>query len=92
MDLIDGQSFAIAGLIDNRVTEQFQKIPGISNIPILGKLFQSKSLTKSNDELLIVVTPTIVRPSSTYELPIGPVFPLPFLQPTAPATQKAPGQ
>jgi pilus assembly protein CpaC len=92
MDLIDGQSFAIAGLMDNRVQEQFQKIPGIGSIPVLGKLFQSRSLTKSNDELLIVVTPTIVRPSPSYQLPLGPVFPQPFLQPVAPGKAKAPVQ
>ena len=92
MDLIDGQSFAIAGLMDNRVQEQFQKIPGIGNIPILGKLFQSRSLTKSKDELLIVVTPTIVRPSPNYQLPLGPVFPRQFLQPMLPGMGKAPVQ
>jgi pilus assembly protein CpaC len=89
MDLIDGQSFAIAGLMDNRVQEQFQKIPGIGSIPVLGKLFQSRSLTKSKDELLIVVTPTIVRPSPNYQLPLGPVFPRPFLQPMPPGMGKA---
>jgi len=62
MDLADGQTFAIAGLLDNRVTEQMQKIPGIGDIPILGKLFQSRSLNKSKNELLIVVTPRIVHP------------------------------
>ena len=62
MDLTDGQSFAIAGLLDNRVTEQMEKIPGIGDIPILGKLFQSRSVNKSKNELLIVVTPQIVQP------------------------------
>ena len=52
MDLKDGQSFAIAGLLDNRVTEQLSKIPGIGDIPILGKLFQSRSITKSKNELI----------------------------------------
>ena len=62
MDLRDGQSFAIAGLVDNRVTELLSKVPGIGDIPILGKLFQSKSLSKSKDELLVIVTPHIVQP------------------------------
>ena len=62
MELTDGQSFAIAGLLDNRVTEQLQKIPGIGDIPILGKLFQSHNTNKSKNELLIVVTPRIVHP------------------------------
>jgi pilus assembly protein CpaC len=77
MDLRDGQSFAIAGLMDNRVTELFNKIPWVGDIPILGKLFQSHSTTKSKNELLIVVTPRIVRPLE--KVPEGPAMPYPFL-------------
>jgi len=85
MDLQDGQSFAIAGLVDNRVTEQLSKIPGIGDLPVLGKLFQSKSLSKTRNELLVVVTPRIVKPS--LPVPAGPQFPTPFLPPvTAPKT------
>src|SRR5216683_296703 len=87
MDLKDGQSFAIAGLLDNRVTEQLSKIPGIGDIPILGKLFQSRSLTKSKNELLIVVTPVIVHPLD--QAPQGPRMPKPFLEPL-PAQQAQP--
>lgn len=83
MDLGDGQSFAIAGLLDNRVTEQFQKIPGIGSIPILGKLFQSRNLNKTNNELMIVVTPKIVQPLSANEPRPNLEFPKPFLAPTA---------
>ncbi len=90
MDLGDGQSFAIAGLVDNRVTEQFQKIPGIGDIPILGKLFQSRTLNKSKNELLIMVTPRIVKPVSADKVPKGPVFPLPFLGPVTPAAGQTP--
>jgi pilus assembly protein CpaC len=85
MELKDGQSFAIAGLIDNQVTEQMNKIPGISSLPILGKLFQSRSLSKSKDELLIVVTPRIVQPLNPENVPAGPVFPRSFLGPATPA-------
>ena len=85
MELKDGQSFAIAGLIDNQVTEQMNKIPGISSIPVLGKLFQSRSLSKSKDELLIVVTPRIVQPLNPENVPAGPVFPRSFLGPATPA-------
>jgi pilus assembly protein CpaC len=88
MNLKDGQSFAIAGLLDNRVTEQFQKIPGIGNIPILGKLFQSRALNKSDNELLVLVTPHIVQPILPNEVPTGPVFPLPFMESTVPVEQK----
>jgi len=92
MNLRDGQSFAIAGLLDNRVTEQFAKIPWIGDIPILGKLFQSRSLIKSDNELLVVVTPHIVQPLAPNEVPQGPSFPQPFMRPITPAGQKPPGQ
>jgi pilus assembly protein CpaC len=88
MDLSDGQSFAIAGLVDNRVTEELSKIPGIGDIPVLGKLFRSRSLNKSRNELLIVVTPRIVQPFAADEAPQGPEFPAPFLEPAAPAQPK----
>ena len=89
MDLQDGQSFAIAGLLDNRVTKQFEKIPGIGDIPILGKLFQSETLNKSKNELLIIVTPHIVHPQNANEAPKGPSFPYPFL-PATPGAGKIP--
>jgi pilus assembly protein CpaC len=87
MDLRDGQSFAIAGLLDNRVTEQLEKIPFIGDIPILGELFRSRSVNKSRNELLILVTARIVRPLDT--APPLPAYPSPFLDgktppPTAP--------
>jgi pilus assembly protein CpaC len=92
MDLRDGQTFAIAGLIDNQVQTQLSKIPGIGDIPILGNLFKSHSTTKSRDELLVIVTPRIVRPLAPNEVPPGPAFTVPFLvptgaQPNVPATR-----
>jgi pilus assembly protein CpaC len=62
VELQSGQSFAIAGLLDNRSTEAMSKIPGLADIPILGKLFTSKTITKSNSELLVIVTPELVAP------------------------------
>jgi pilus assembly protein CpaC len=82
MDLRDGQTFAIAGLIDNQVQQQLSKIPGIGDIPILGNLFKSHSTTKSRDELLVIVTPRIVHPLAPSEVPPGPAFTIPFLVPT----------
>ncbi len=76
MDLRDGQSFAIAGLLDNRVTEQLEKIPFIGDIPILGQLFRSRSVNKSRNELLILVTARIVRPLDT--APQLPAYASPF--------------
>src|SRR5436190_8002815 len=62
IELESGQSFAIGGLLDNRLTETFNKIPGLGDIPFFGKLFRSRSLAKNNTELLVLVTPELVRP------------------------------
>ena len=61
IELRDGQSFGIAGLLDRRTTLQLSKIPGIGDIPILGELFKSKNTDITNTELLVLVTPVIVR-------------------------------
>jgi pilus assembly protein CpaC len=81
MDLSDGQSFAIAGLVDDRVTKVLSKMPGIGDLPVLGPLFRSTSFTKSKTELLILVTPRIVKPLNPGEIPAGPQFPNPFMAP-----------
>jgi len=81
MELRDGQSFAIAGLVDNRVTEIADKIPGLGDIPILGKFFQSRSLSKSRTELLVLVTPRIVKPLQSNQVPAPPYYPVPFMAP-----------
>ncbi len=62
VELDGGQSFVIAGLMDNRLTETISKIPGLANIPLLGKLFTSRSVKRNNTELLVIVTPEVVRP------------------------------
>jgi pilus assembly protein CpaC len=62
VELESGQSFAIAGLLDNRTTESLSKIPGLANIPLFGKLFQTKSVSKTNSELMVIVTPELVAP------------------------------
>ena len=62
IELEEGQSFVIGGLLDRRVTEQLSKIPGLGDVPLLGKLFTSRSLNKTNTELLVMVTPQLVRP------------------------------
>jgi pilus assembly protein CpaC len=87
--LKDGESFAIAGLIDNRVIEIIDKVPGLGDVPILGKLFRSRSTQKSADELLVVVTPHFVRPLSPEEKATLPAMPSTFL-PTVPE-QKSKG-
>jgi pilus assembly protein CpaC len=57
VELMPGQSFVIGGLIDNRVQDTYNKIPGLGDIPLLGKIFQSRSRQKNNTELLVLVTP-----------------------------------
>jgi pilus assembly protein CpaC len=89
MNLTDGQSFVIAGLMDNRVTEQLQKVPGIGDIPVLGKLFQSRNLNKSKNELMVVVTPRIVHPVAADQPVPNMPFPKTFLEPVTPAQPKS---
>jgi pilus assembly protein CpaC len=60
VELADGQSFVIGGLLDNEETDSFQKIPFLGDIPILGKFFQSMQRKKTNTELIVIVTPEIV--------------------------------
>jgi pilus assembly protein CpaC len=62
IELESGQSFAIGGMLDNRDTEILNRVKGLSSIPFLGQLFKSRSITKNNSELLVLVTPEIVRP------------------------------
>jgi pilus assembly protein CpaC len=61
VELRDGQTFAIAGLMNNTLTNTMSKIPGIGDIPIIGKLFQSKAHQKNQTELVVMITPTIIR-------------------------------
>ena len=76
-ELQDGQSFVIAGLMDNRVTKLNDKVPWLGDVPILGNFFKSKSAQKSNSELMVLCTVRRVAPS--VQAPKGPVNPEPFL-------------
>ncbi len=91
VELRDGQSFALGGLLDNRDTENFDKIPFLGDIPVLGKLFQSIQRTRTNTELIVIVTPEIVEP-----IPAGvPVpklnYPTKFLPPNSNIPMTNPG-
>jgi pilus assembly protein CpaC len=77
VELRNGQSFGIAGLLDSNTTIQLSKIPGIGDIPILGQLFRSHSKNLTSSELLVVVTPMIVDPLSTPNS--EPVLPKPVV-------------
>ena len=76
-ELQDGQSFVIAGLMDNRLTQIANKFPGLGDIPILGNLFKSKNLQKSKTELMVLCTVHRIAPSN--QPPPGPADPQPFL-------------
>jgi pilus assembly protein CpaC len=76
-ELQDGQSFVIAGLMDNRVTNLASKIPFLGDLPILGNFFKSKSDQKSNSELMVLCTVHRVSPST--QAPKGPATPEPYL-------------
>jgi len=77
--LRDGQSFAIAGLIDKRMVEIASKVPFLGDIPLFGKLFRSRAQERNNTELLVLVSPKIVNPLEPGEAPALPAFPKPFL-------------
>src|SRR6202050_4723872 len=89
--LKDGESFAIAGLIDNRVTQVLNKVTILGDIPILGQLFRSHSTQKSVDELLVVVTPHFVKPVPPGEEVRLPTTVVPYLLPIDP-TKKGKGK
>ncbi len=77
LELQDGQSFMIAGLLDNRLTNNLSRMPGIGNVPIIGYLFRSKDYSNSRQELMVMVTVHRVSPSNG-PLPL-PNMPKPFL-------------
>jgi pilus assembly protein CpaC len=98
VELAQGQSFAIGGLLDNRETETLMKIPFIGDVPVLGKFFQSMQRSRANTELMVLVTPELAAP-----LPAGQPTPnlnfpqefmppnsnIPMANPTAPVTAAA---
>ena len=79
VDLREGESFAIAGLIDNRTTQIVGKIPGIGDLPILGHLFRTRDTQKANTELLVLITPNFVKPFAAGQTPPQLEFPQGFL-------------
>jgi len=79
VELRDGQSFAIAGLIDNIAQIDSAAIPILSQLPIIGHLFKSKADRKERTELLVLITPRLVRPLNPDEVPPLPTMPGRFL-------------
>ncbi len=90
IELAEGQSFVIAGLIDDRVTETLSKIPGLAQIPILGALFRSRQENKAKTELIVMVTPEMAAPVPAAQAAPRPQMPKEFLTPqlVAPGVKK----
>ena len=65
VELASGQSFALAGLLQNTTQQNLSKVPGLGDIPILGQLFRSEQFQRNETELVIIVTPYLVRPTET---------------------------
>jgi pilus assembly protein CpaC len=82
VELKDGESFGISGILDNRTTDSLSKVPGIADVPVLGQLFRSKNLNRSTMELVVIVTPRIIDPLHPAEAdaPSTPAMAVPFLQ------------
>src|ERR1700682_512928 len=87
LELQDGQTFAIAGLLSNSVSSTLSKVPGIGDIPILGQLFRSKAAQKNQTELVVMITPHILPNNSSGVTPNLPRMSEPYLP--APSDKKS---
>jgi pilus assembly protein CpaC len=83
VELMPGQSFVIGGLLDRRLVESVNRIPGLSKIPLVGEIFKSRSLNQNNTELLVVVTPEFPEVFDAGEQTPTVSMPLDFLPPIA---------
>jgi pilus assembly protein CpaC len=81
IELRDGQSFAIAGLMDNISQDTRNQIPGLGSLPVIGLLFKNMSTRKERTELMVLVTPHLVRPLDPDEVPSLPTNPNMFIKP-----------
>lgn len=79
VELRDGQSFMLSGLLDRRVTDAMSAMPGFSSIPILGQLFHSKNNNHTVTDLIIMVTATVVDPLTTPDSSAEPSWVVPNL-------------
>lgn len=91
VELDSGQTFVIAGLLDNQTTDNLSKVPGIASIPVLGKLFQSKNVNRTSNELLVIITPELVRPIPEGQATPEIQFPKTFLPPNSKGPLTQPG-
>ena len=68
VDVSSGQSFAIAGLLQNNVTKDLSKVPWLGDVPVVGRLFTSEQFQRNETELVIIVTPYVVRPGARRQI------------------------
>jgi pilus assembly protein CpaC len=92
VELRDGQSFAIAGLLNNLTQTDRQAIPLLSRLPIIGNLFKSRGVRAEQTELMVLVTPRLVRALDPDEVPTLPVRPGAFINPSDDENQGVPGE
>jgi len=83
LELNNGQTFAIAGLLNNQMQTTMQKVPGIGDIPIIGHLFRSKASQRDQTELVVMITPEILPNNSPGVTPNLPRYPETFLPPVS---------
>ena len=79
MELGEGQSFVVAGLLDNRETESLAKLPFLGDLPILGNLFKSRTEKKQRTDLVLIVTPEVTQPLGPNDPRPEIAFPKDFL-------------
>ena len=91
IELRDGQTFAIAGLLNNITQNDNAAIPGSQKIPIIGNFFKSKADRTEQTELMVLITPRLVKPLDPDEVPALPTDPTQFLPP-APTTDRPTGK
>lgn len=84
IELGEGQTFIIAGLIDSQVNDTINSIPGLASLPIIGNLFKSKDKTKSRSELVVMVTPEITEALQPGDMKAMPLMPSQFMGPVLP--------
>ncbi len=80
VEIKDGQSFVVSGLLDHRTTDNVNKVPGFGDLPLLGQVFRSKSMQHSVIELVVLVTATIVDPVTNPASPIEPKMSVPNME------------
>ena len=80
VEIKDGQSFVVSGLLDHRTTDSVNKVPGFGDIPLLGQVFRSKNFQHSVIELVVIVTARVVDPLTDTTPPIEPKFAVPNMQ------------